>query len=117
LIYAGSDIVLVPSRFESNGIGRLSAMRYGTVPVVHATGGVADRIRPYSTDTGKGTGFVFTEFKPKSFMKTLDQAVKLYKDKKSWSQLIRACMREDLSWENPAKKYIQLYGRCLPKKK
>ena len=117
LIYAGSDMVLIPSKFEVDGIGRLSAMRYGTVPVIHAIGGMADRIKPYSPDTGKGTGFIYEEFKAKSMLKALDQAVRLFKDHKAWSQLMKACMREDLSWQNPAKKYIQLYSRCLPMKK
>ncbi len=110
-------MVLIPSKFEVDGIGRLSAMRYGTVPVIHAIGGMADRIKPYSPDTGKGTGFIYEEFKAKSMLKALDQAVRLFKDHKAWSQLIKACMREDLSWQNPAKKYIQLYSRCLPMKK
>jgi starch synthase len=117
LIYAGADMVLIPSKFETNGIERLSAMRYGTVPVVHPTGGLADRIRPFSRDSGKGTGFVFEEFKARSLLKALEQAVRTYKDEKHWSQLMKACMREDLSWRNPAKKYIQLYNRCLPKKR
>ena len=116
-IMAGADIVLVPSKIEPCGLTQLYGMKYGTVPVVRQTGGLMDTVRPFDAQTGKGTGFVFQEMQAKAFLKTLKQAVKAFEDRKTWLRIMKNGMREDFSSHASAKKYIQLYNRCLLKKK
>ena len=111
-ITAGCDILLMPSRFEPCGLNQLYAMRYGTVPVAHATGGLKDTVRPYSDISedmdGIGTGFLFSPPTVDSMMGALGSAVRIYRDKKErWAMLQRACMRQDFSWNKAAVQYEQ----------
>lgn len=112
-IYAGCDIFLMPSRFEPCGLGQLIAFKYGTVPVVHGTGGLKDTVLEFSTDTLKGSGFVFDKFTSSSFLKALKRSLNTFKKGKQWKKLIKNCMDLDFSWEASAKKYIKLYENLL----
>ncbi|MCJ7811707.1 glycosyltransferase, partial [bacterium] len=117
LIKAGADIFLGTSKSESCGLNQLSSLKYGTVPVVYSNGEEYDSIRTFNSETGKGTGFVFHRFDSKHILKAVKQAVKMYHDKKTWYKIMRNGMREDFSWSVASKRYIQLYGKCISKRK
>ncbi|MCX7843022.1 MAG: glycogen synthase [Clostridia bacterium] len=117
-IYAAADIFLMPSRFEPCGLGQLISLRYGTIPVVRATGGLADTVIDYDKDKKNGNGFVFTEYTSEEFLKTLDRALRLYTDKSDeWEALVRKALTLDYSWRKPAEKYIRLYRLAISKTK
>lgn len=109
-VYAGCDMFLMPSRYEPCGLGQLIAMRYGSVPVVRATGGLKDTVRNYKND-GKATGFVFQKYDPVAMMKAVRKAVKIYNNKNAWDKLVKNCMAQDFSWEHAAREYINEYGK------
>ncbi|MDP2874309.1 MAG: glycogen/starch synthase [bacterium] len=109
LVFSGADIMLMPSRFEPCGIVQLEAMRYGAIPVVRATGGLADTVENYNPISGRGTGFVFKEFDKWAFFAQLVRALEVYNHKETWRDLILRAMRKDFSWEASAKKYLDLY--------
>lgn len=111
LIEAGADMFLMPSRYEPCGLNQMYSMKYGTVPVVRATGGLMDTVAP--VDGGKGTGFLFSEYSAEAFIKTLNQAVAAYEDKKLWKQIMLNAMNEDFSWQASAKAYLRLYQRLV----
>jgi starch synthase len=113
LMIAGSDMIIMPSKTEPCGLIHLYGMRYGTIPIVRNAGGLADTVQSFSPTSEKGNGFVFDNYKVTSFLKAVKQAVQCYQDKKSWVRLMRNCMRLDISWRGPAKKYIQLYNKCI----
>jgi len=112
-IYAGCDMFLMPSRFEPCGLGQLIAFKYGTIPIVHRTGGLKDTVSQFSPDTLTGNGFVFDEFTPSSFLKAIKEALSIYKIGKKWKKLIKNCIELDFSWEISAEKYIQLYEKLV----
>ena len=113
-IYAGADILLMPSAVEPCGLGQMIAMRYGCVPVVRATGGLADTVINYRARLGRSTGFVFKGHTPKACQRTLKRALKVYRDnKKAWRKLQQRGMAADFSWEASAKKYIELYHKAI----
>ena len=112
-IYAGADIFLMPSRFEPCGLGQMIAMRYGTVPLVRATGGLKDTVIPYLKNK-EGNGFVFKKFDSKSFLKELKRALSLYdKNKKEWRKIQIRDMKKDFSWNNSAKEYLKIYKKLI----
>jgi starch synthase len=111
LIEAGSDMFLMPSRYEPCGLNQLYSMKYGTVPVVRATGGLMDTVTPVDKAKGSGTGFLFTEYSAAAFQKALDQALEAYKDKKLWKTIMLNGMNEDFSWSASARAYLSLYER------
>ncbi|MFH1943580.1 MAG: glycogen/starch synthase [bacterium] len=117
LIVAGADMILSPSKIEPCGLTHLYGLKYGTVPIVRNTGGLADTVQPYDPKTGKGTGFVFNDAKVSHMLKAIKQAVRTYGDRNTWLQIMNAGMQTDLSWQNSAKKYVQLYGKCISKKR
>lgn len=117
LIEAGADILLMPSKYEPCGLTQLYSLKYGTVPVVRATGGLVDTIRAFDPETGKGTGFLFYDSDAKDMLKVIELAVRTFKDRRTWLRIMKNGMREDFSWRTSAKKYVQLYGKCISKNK
>lgn len=116
-IYAGSDIFLMPSRYEPCGLGQMIALRYGTVPVVRKTGGLKDTIQEFDPDTLSGNGFLFEEFLPNELFKAVSRAIDIYSKKDLWMNLVKNCMECDYSWEASAKKYIELYEKTLEERR
>ncbi len=112
-IYAGSDIFMMPSRFEPCGLNQMMAMRYGAVPVVHAVGGLADSVRDFSPETGEGDGFSFKDYDAMALFAAVVRATETYRHREVWRQLIRRCMANDFSWARSARAYIDLYHRAL----
>lgn len=112
-IFAGSDIVLMPSYYEPGGIVAIEAMRYGSVPLVRATGGLADIVQNYDTKNQTGTGFSFKEFSSQSFLVALVRALEVYKDSEAWEELVKRVMQQDFSWDKVATKYADLYERTI----
>lgn len=109
-IYAGSDVFLMPSRFEPCGLSQLMAMRYGSVPIVRETGGLKDTVIPYNKFTGEGTGFSFANYNAHELKKQIEDACDLYcGDKKHWMSLMQNGMTKDYSWTVSAKEYRKLY--------
>lgn len=116
LIEAGSDMFLMPSRFEPCGLSQLYALRYGTVPVVHKTGGLADTVvnaSPRNLTEGHATGFVFEEFTSSALLAVLDRALSLFNDEpETWRAMQLRGMKQDWSWNNSARDYVRLYERA-----
>jgi starch synthase len=108
-IYAAADIFVVPSIFEPCGLTQLIALKYGTIPVVRRTGGLADTIVDMDTDTMSSNGFVFDNPNLAEFESACVRALKHYKNKKKWDELIVKAMSQDFSWQHPTSKYIELY--------
>lgn len=113
LIYGGCDLFLMPSRYEPCGLGQLIAMRYGAVPVVRRTGGLADSVEAYQPGQDRGTGFVFDEATPEATAAALEQALAAYRDRAAWRRLQLRTMAQDYSWEHAAGEYVELYRRAV----
>ncbi len=110
-VFAGADFYLMPSSFEPCGLSQMMAMRYGTVPIVHETGGLKDTVRPYSDFDGIGDGFSFTVYSPKALMLAVDAAVKVYFGEHEVFEVIKdRCMKKDFSWEKSANTYLKMYS-------
>jgi len=116
-IYGGSDIFLMPSHFEPCGLGQMIAMRYGSVPVAHETGGLADTVRDFDPTTGTGNGFTFRDYTPEAFYTALVRAVEAFRQPKQWRALQTTGMKTDFSWKKSAKQYIALYRKILGRPK
>jgi starch synthase len=112
-IEAGSDCFLMPSRYEPCGLNQIYSLRYGTIPIVRATGGLRDTVRPYQAETGEGTGFVFQEPTAEALLQAVQAALSTYANRNAWSQLICHAMAQDFSWEQSAKQYVALYQQAL----
>ena len=114
-IYGGADIFLMPSQFEPCGLGQMIAMRYGSVPVVRATGGLADSVSDLDAANAprKGTGFTFGDYTSDAFWSALERALDVFRDKKTWRGLQERCMKADFSWNASAKKYEELYRKAI----
>jgi starch synthase len=115
-IEAGSDLFLMPSRYEPCGLSQLYSLRYGTVPIVRRTGGLADTVAPYSSEAvkeGRATGFLFNEPTKDAVLTTVLQALRVYGQKDQWTSLIRAGMGADVSWAKSARAYVELYRRVV----
>jgi starch synthase len=110
-IEAGSDMFLMPSKYEPCGLNQIYSLKYGTVPIVRATGGLDDTIEPWDTRTGKGTGFKFTEYNGEALLLTIKQALLAFRDQSSWRQLMRNGMSKDFSWNASAREYVRIYER------
>jgi starch synthase len=111
-IFAGGDIFLMPSRYEPCGLSQLYSLRYGTVPVVRRTGGLADTIVPYfgwDAAAGRATGFAFEEAAPEAFFKAVRSALSVFHERSIWDQIVRSGMETDVSWRHSALEYESLY--------
>jgi starch synthase len=116
LIMAGADSVLVPSRFEPCGLTQLYALRYGALPLVRRTGGLADTVVDANAVTlaeGSATGFAFDEESPEGLLEAAGRAIALYTDKASWRRVMRRAMGQDFSWAAAARQYEALYAGLL----
>ncbi|MEA1981161.1 MAG: glycogen/starch synthase, partial [candidate division Zixibacteria bacterium] len=113
LIYAGSDMFLMPSKFEPCGLGQMISMRYGTAPIVRYTGGLADTVKNYNPDTDTGDGFVFKHYDADQFFTAIKNSLDLYQDQEKWYNLITRIMKKDFSWTASANKYIGLYNKII----
>ncbi|PIS23407.1 starch synthase [candidate division WWE3 bacterium CG08_land_8_20_14_0_20_40_13] len=113
LVFSGSDMILMPSKFEPCGLVQVEAMRYGSIPIVRATGGLADTVENFDPETGQGTGFVFKDYSKYSFFAQIVRALETYKYKKVWKKIIANAMKSDFSWKNSAQKYADLYNALL----
>ena len=113
-IYAGADMILIPSRYEPCGISQMIAMRYGCVPIGRATGGLCDTIR--DADQTKATGFLFEEANPRALLLAIQRAISIYTDRRRWRRLQHYGMTADFSWENSARQYLRLYHSLLSQK-
>jgi len=110
-IEAGSDMFLMPSRYEPCGLNQIYSLKYGTVPVVRATGGLDDTIDPWDPRTNRGTGFKFSEYTGEALAATVRQALTAFKDQSSWQTLMRNGMNKDFSWTNSAREYVRIYEK------
>jgi starch synthase len=102
---------LMPSRYEPCGLNQIYSLKYGTVPIVRATGGLDDTIEPWDARTGKGTGFKFTEYNGESLLLTIKHALQDFRDQTSWQALMRNGMNKDFSWNASAREYGKIYER------
>lgn len=117
-IYAGSDMFLMPSRFEPCGLGQIISMRYGTVPIVRATGGLAETVENYDESTGNGYGFTFTGFNSNEMLYSIERALGVYSEKpETWEKLAKRVMQLDFSWNRSAQKYLDLFRLMVSRKK
>ncbi|MFA6095836.1 MAG: glycogen/starch synthase [Candidatus Paceibacterota bacterium] len=112
-VFAGADVVLVPSQFEPCGLTTMEAMRMGTIPIVRKTGGLADQVEDYRPDKRSGTGFLFEKFDHSSLMIALVRAFENFRDKEKWGALQKRAMARDFSWDSSAAKYVDLFHRAL----
>ena len=112
-IHAGSDMFLMPSRFEPCGTNQMVAMHYGSVPIVRSTGGLADTVQDYDPRTGQGTGFVFKPYDRWALFTAIVRAVETFKHRELWRQIQLRGMRVDFSWDRSARKYVDLYRRAI----
>ena len=109
-IYAGADALLVPSRFEPCGLTQLNAMHYGTIPIVRETGGLKDTVEPYNTFTGDGNGFTFDRYDAGLLLDAINRAkTEYFLNRYHWDEVVQRDMAKDVSWENSAKQYKDLY--------
>jgi starch synthase len=109
LIEAGADIFLMPSRFEPCGLNQMYSLRYGTVPVVRATGGLDDTVEDFDESTASGTGFKFAEYSPAALVATLRRALAAYQNPSVWRRMQQAGMQRDHSWDASAREYVKVY--------
>lgn len=110
-IEAAADIFIMPSKFEPSGLNQMYSLKYGTVPVVRKTGGLADAVKLYNPATGEGTGFVFDHFTEDAFRWGLGFALETFGDREAWGRLMANGMGQDFSWERQGAKYVELYRR------
>lgn len=117
-IYSACDMFLMPSRFEPCGLGQIISLRYGTIPVVRATGGLAETIIDYDADNIEGNGFSFEEFSVTAFRKTLQRAVNVYKNEPVvWRELVNRALESEFSWKKPSRAYLELYQLAIDRAK
>jgi starch synthase len=112
-IEAGADIFLMPSRFEPCGLNQMYSLRYGTVPVVRAVGGLRDTVRNFDPRTGEGTGFTFDEYSAQALLDTLRWALEIHQDRDRWRRIQLEGMKHDFSWDASARQYVKVYERAV----
>lgn len=111
-IYAGSDMLLMPSRFEPCGVTQMLAMRYGSIPIVRTTGGLADTVQNFDPITNTGNGFSFARYDPFQFFAAVVRALEVYRFPNVWQELMQRAMCSDYSWDASAEQYVALYRRA-----
>src|SRR6185369_10079867 len=111
-IEAGSDMFLMPSRYEPCGLNQIYSLKYGTVPIVRATGGLEDTIEAWNQRTGRGTGFKFTDYNGVVLLLTNKEALHAHRDQASWLSFMRNGMSKDFSWNASAREYVRVYERA-----
>jgi starch synthase len=116
-IYAGCDMFLMPSRYEPCGLGQMISLRYGTIPVVRSTGGLADTIRGFDPATGQGNGFVFRDYRASALLGAMAEAAMTFQSKDLWSKLVQNAMACDFSWDRSARQYQELYRRAVQRRR
>jgi len=116
LIEAASDVFLMPSKYEPCGLNQMYSMRYGTIPVVRFTGGLADTVKEFDPASGKGTGFVFHEYDARALVDAVKRARSIFWNKEQWALLMKNAMEEDFSWKRAAAGYVELYRKAVAKK-
>jgi starch synthase len=104
---------LMPSLYEPCGLNQMYSMRYGTVPVVHEVGGLADTVEDYQPRKRKCTGFTFRDYRPDALLEALTRALTLFRDRRKWKALQQAGMQQDFSWDRSAGEYVKIYDRVL----
>ncbi len=114
-VYAGCDVLMIPSYYEPCGLAQMIALRYGTIPLVRAVGGLADTIEEFNSKTGKGNGFCFEDYTSRALLSSVKKALAVYKEKEQWTQLVKNAMECNFSWRVSAEKYIQLYQETQKK--
>ncbi len=102
----------MPSRYEPCGLNQLYSLKYGTIPIVRETGGLADTIINFNPKTGEGTGFVFRDYSSQALYKAVARAVRTFKNQVQWKKLMGNAMAQDFSWEASAEKYAELYQKA-----
>jgi starch synthase len=117
LIEAGCDMFLMPSRYEPCGLNQLYSLRYGTVPIVRATGGLADTVVNYDLYSDTGTGFSFANYSMQDMMIAIKRALIVHSDSQRWEELAVRGMSQDWSWERSAARYMELYEKVCQKRK
>lgn len=113
LIYAGADTILIPSKFEPCGLTQMEAMRYGAVPIVRKTGGLADSVQDYDPKLQTGTGFVFEEFDHYALYGAVVRALETYRYPRFWGEIQRRTMAADFSWDRSAQEYVKLFEKAI----
>jgi starch synthase len=116
LIEAGADCFLMPSKYEPCGLNQIYSLKYGTIPIVRATGGLDDTIQNYDPATREGNGFKFKRYDAKEFLMQVKKAIHFYDKPDHWKHLVQNAMEADFSWERSAAAYLQLYRKALEKK-
>jgi starch synthase len=115
-IYAGSDIIMMPSRYEPCGLGQMIGMAYGTIPVVRATGGLADTVIDADDNKRDGVGFSFERYTGRAMVEAMERAIKAYEAPRRWRAIMRRAMARDFSWERSAREYLKLYRLARKRK-
>jgi len=110
-IEAGCDMFLMPSRYEPCGLSQIYSMRYGTIPIVRHTGGLADTVVEVNPKRGSGTGFKFSTYHPDALWEAIEKALSCFADKELWLGLVQQAMSQDFSWSRSARQYLKLYRR------
>jgi starch synthase len=110
---AASDIFLIPSRYEPCGLTQMYALKYGTVPLVRATGGLDDTINPFDSEMETGNGFKFSRYDSKAFFLSIQKAVGLFQNPKLWKRIMVNGMKANFSWKRSAQRYLELYRSVL----
>jgi len=103
----------MPSRFEPCGLNQMYSLRYGTVPLVRATGGLYDTVENFDPRSGEGTGFSFDEYSPQALLGTLRWALEIYQNRAVWRRIQQAGMSRDFSWDASARQYVKVYERAI----
>jgi starch synthase len=112
-VEAGADIFLMPSHYEPCGLNQMFSLKYGTIPIVRAIGGLKDTVEDYDSATGTGTGFTFVPYDSQELLGAIDRALQVYREKHLWTALQRRAMNKDFSWARSAQMYDELYRQLV----